>query len=163
MTGRGDDLDARGFGAIGDLRLVADAANGLDTTEFALFKLAHEAWFGAPGRQEELERAFARYMRRGAAPSWVRHFARRVLALPTDAERRRLHRALHPESAIEGPPPGGRLYVLATAGVVGAFLLLLLGVSDNANPSAPIACRGGPGMPSFVATAARAFGAEIAC
>lgn len=148
-----------------DTPMVLEAANALDVTEFELFDLAHRAWFDRPGESRELEQAFGPYMMHGQAPYWVRHFARRIAALPDSRQRQRLHYSLRPEAAAPPPqpPPAGRLYVLITAAVFAVFFLMLLDVTYDPNTSASMTCRGGPGMESFVGSVARAFGADIGC
>ena len=63
---------------------VLEASALLQITEFHLFELAYERWFGRPAREEELEGVFARYMFASVAPPWVRQFCRAV----ADSERR---------------------------------------------------------------------------
>lgn len=67
-----------------DTREVLDASALLQITEFHLFELAHERWFGKPAREQDLENIFARYMFAATAPHWVRQFCRDV----ADSERR---------------------------------------------------------------------------
>ena len=61
-----------------DTREVATASGLLQITEFHLFELAYERWFGRPAREGELEECFARYMFAFQAPFWVRQFCRDV-------------------------------------------------------------------------------------
>jgi len=64
-----------------DLQALLDAVGLLDISEFRLFELAYDAWYGERASPEKLEYAFARYMFRDEVPFWVRHYARRVLKL----------------------------------------------------------------------------------
>ncbi len=59
---------------------VLSASSILEITEFRLFELAYERWFGEPPVQEKLESVYTLYMFRESAPFWVRQFCREVLA-----------------------------------------------------------------------------------
>ena len=61
-----------------DTRDVLSASCLLQITEFHLFELAYERWFGRPAREGELEECFARYMFAFRAPFWVRQYCRDV-------------------------------------------------------------------------------------
>ena len=61
-----------------DTRDVLAASAALQITEFRLFELAHERWFGQPAGAEEVEAAFTPYMFHHRVPHWVRQFAREV-------------------------------------------------------------------------------------
>lgn len=67
-----------------DTREVLDASSLLEITEFHLFELAFERWFGRESREVELESCFARYMFAARAPFWVRQFCRDVAAQESD-------------------------------------------------------------------------------
>ncbi len=59
---------------------VLSASSILEITEFRLFELAYERWFGEPPPQEKLEPVYTLYMFRANAPFWVRQFCREVLS-----------------------------------------------------------------------------------
>ena len=61
-----------------DTRDVLAASSLLQITEFHLFELAFERWFGRKAREGELEACFARYMFACRAPFWVRQYCREV-------------------------------------------------------------------------------------
>lgn len=61
-----------------DLREVLAASSLLQITEFHLFELAFERWFGRQAKESELENCFAQYMFASHAPFWVRQFCRDV-------------------------------------------------------------------------------------
>lgn len=61
-----------------DTREVLAASSLLQITEFQLFEIAFERWFGRPPREGELEACFARYMFVYDAPFWVRQYCREV-------------------------------------------------------------------------------------
>lgn len=58
---------------------VLSASSVLEITEFHLFELAYERWFGEPPLQEKLESVYTLYMFRANAPFWVRQYCREVL------------------------------------------------------------------------------------
>lgn len=57
---------------------VLAASSLLQITEFRLFELAYQRWFGRQPRERELEACFARYMFASQAPFWVRQYCRDV-------------------------------------------------------------------------------------
>jgi hypothetical protein len=59
---------------------VLSASAVLEITEFHLFELAYERWFGEPPIEEKMESVYSRYMFRASAPFWVRQFCREVMA-----------------------------------------------------------------------------------
>ncbi len=59
---------------------VLSASSILEITEFHLFELAYERWFGEPAREEKVESVYTHYMFRAVAPFWVRQFCREVIA-----------------------------------------------------------------------------------
>ncbi|PIW26573.1 MAG: hypothetical protein COW30_14275 [Rhodospirillales bacterium CG15_BIG_FIL_POST_REV_8_21_14_020_66_15] len=62
-----------------DARAVRAAAAILNLSEYDLFQLAFERWWGRPPRNGELEPAFVAFLFDQGTPHWARHFARRVL------------------------------------------------------------------------------------
>ena len=62
-----------------DTREVLAASGVLQITEFRLFELAYERWFGKAARADEIEPAFTVYMFRDVVPHWVRKYARDVI------------------------------------------------------------------------------------
>ncbi len=67
-----------------DTRDVLAASSLLQITEFQLFELAHERWFGRQAKERDLEACFARYMFASRAPFWVRQFCRDVSMVDAD-------------------------------------------------------------------------------
>lgn len=61
-----------------DTRDVLAASSLLQITEFHLFELAYERWFGKQVKESELEACFARYMFASQVPFWVRNYCRDV-------------------------------------------------------------------------------------
>ncbi len=64
-----------------DARDILSASAILEITEFRLFELAYERWFGEPAAERDIERFFVGYMFRSIVPHWVRQFCREVLTL----------------------------------------------------------------------------------
>jgi hypothetical protein len=61
-----------------DTRDVLAASALLQITEFHLFELAYQRWFGRQAKERELEACFAYYMFASHAPFWVRQYCRDV-------------------------------------------------------------------------------------
>jgi hypothetical protein len=62
-----------------DMQTLLEAVALLDISEFRLFELAYQKWYGQTARQALLEAAFVRYMFDEVIPCWVRHYARAVV------------------------------------------------------------------------------------
>lgn len=69
-----------------DLIGVLDASSALEVTEFRLFELAFQDWFGKKADQPALEKYFAAYMFTNRVPEWVRHFSRKILKLQAQGQ-----------------------------------------------------------------------------
>lgn len=106
-----------------EARLVRQAAEALELSEFELFRAAHRAWCGADADARSLERDFGAYLTRRRLPAYVRHYARRVVA---EAEAGGL--GAHPETAglprRERPVEPGLWAVAVLLGA--AFLVYIL-------------------------------------
>lgn len=63
-----------------DARAVLSASALLEITEFRLFELAYQRWFGEAAAEKTIERFFTAYMFRSVVPPWVRQFCRDVLS-----------------------------------------------------------------------------------
>jgi hypothetical protein len=64
----------------GDVADVLEAAALLEVTEFELFRIAYQQWFGAKIDDRDLERLYLPYMFHKRVPPWVRQLARSVIA-----------------------------------------------------------------------------------
>ncbi|MEN8132562.1 MAG: hypothetical protein ABFS45_20745 [Pseudomonadota bacterium] len=62
-----------------DERDVLDAAALLDTTEYRVFTIAYQRWYGQAASFDVMERCFCAYMFRCIVPPWVRHFTREIV------------------------------------------------------------------------------------
>lgn len=59
---------------------VLSASSILEITEFRLFELAYQRWFGEAPAEKKMESLYSIYMFRSNAPFWVRQFCRDVMA-----------------------------------------------------------------------------------
>lgn len=100
-----------------DCRQVLAATNVLNVTEFRLFELAYQEWFGCAGAEVELEKVYALYWFTGLAPDWVRHYSRQVLALSKQVGH---HAQIYDERG------GNSLFQSASLWCLGLSILLLL-------------------------------------
>ncbi len=64
-----------------EIQRVLDTAAILEITEFEVFRLSYDRWFGTPANDAIIEPFFCNYMFEMVVPSWVNHFTRRVMAL----------------------------------------------------------------------------------
>ena len=86
-----------------DTRDVLVASSLLQITEFHLFELAYERWFGRQAKERELEAWFARYMFAAHAPCWVRQFCREVTTMESRGALDPLEFGVHPRVVPETP------------------------------------------------------------
>ncbi len=63
---------------------VLAVAGLLDVSEYAVFEMAYERWYGETADPQRLDRLFALYMFDSSVPVWVRHFTREVLSKERD-------------------------------------------------------------------------------
>lgn len=68
-----------------DVEQVCYAAALLNVTEFRLFELAYDDWFGEAGSEGMLEVAYMSYVICGKTPIWVRNYARKTRQLGDEA------------------------------------------------------------------------------
>ena len=69
----------------GDAQQVEEAAAILNVSEFRLFELAYQDWFGVHGLERNLESVYMPYIVCGTVPCWLRHFVRKTLRLCDEA------------------------------------------------------------------------------
>lgn len=62
-----------------DERDVLTVSAVLQITEFRLFELAYQRWFGEATSEQAIERFYAAYMFQAVVPPWVRQYCRAVL------------------------------------------------------------------------------------
>ena len=105
-----------------DTEQVLYAASVLNVSEFRLFELAYEDWFGEPAREAFLEAVYMPYVVCGTTPVWVRSYARKTqqwcedagMYLPQSASVSLVHPMLSPLRSTEN-------WIIGTG-----FLLILL-------------------------------------
>jgi len=68
-----------------DVRHVVETAAILNVSEFRLFELAYQEWFGVFGKEGNLESAYMPYIVSGTVPCWLRHFVRKTMQLCDEA------------------------------------------------------------------------------
>jgi hypothetical protein len=64
-----------------EIQRVLDTAAILEITEFEVFRLSYDRWFGTPANDAIIEPFFCDYMFGMVVPSWVNHFTRKVVKL----------------------------------------------------------------------------------
>jgi hypothetical protein len=62
----------------GDVQDIVKTASILHISEFEVFQLAYQNWFGHSAASHEIDVSFGRYMDTALAPIWVRAFTRRI-------------------------------------------------------------------------------------
>ena len=63
-----------------DAEAVAFAAGLLDISEYRLFEIAYEDWFGSRARKSAMDGFFGSYLKSGSIPFWLRNMVRTVLS-----------------------------------------------------------------------------------
>jgi hypothetical protein len=122
----------------GDAQAVINTASLLHISEFEVFQLAYQRWFGYLAQHHEIDVLFSCYLIKANVPLWVRAFTRQINQL--QAENRLDGRVFGLQPA---PPPSQRT---ALVGVL-VFLLMLLFVAlliylaGKTDPSLTAACR----------------------
>lgn len=71
----------RNSSKIEDAELVVYAASVLNVSEFRLFELSYDSWFGQPAGEAVIETAYMAYVISGTAPPWVRNYIRKTCRL----------------------------------------------------------------------------------
>lgn len=64
-----------------EIQRVLDTSAILEITEFEVFRLSYDRWFGIPANDALIEPFFCDYMFGMVVPSWVNHFTRKVMEL----------------------------------------------------------------------------------
>jgi hypothetical protein len=103
----------------GDVKDIVKTASVLHISEFEVFQLAYQSWFGHSAVSHDIDASFSRYMNTAAVPIWVRAFTRRIRQLHSEG---RLNLR---EFGIESPAPA--TYYSAIRGVMAlAFLIIIV-------------------------------------
>lgn len=102
-----------------DVQAVVYTAAVLRISEFEVFRLAYQEWFGRPAENREMEVCFHRYLAATQAPVWVRSFVRRIRKL---VEEGRLDlRAF----GLEPPSPASKARIILGFTVLAGILMIV--------------------------------------
>jgi hypothetical protein len=121
-----------------DVQAVVYAAAVLQISEFEVFRLAYQDWFGHPADNREMEACFHRYLGGVQTPVWVRAFVRRIRQL---VEEGRLDlRAF----GLEPPSPASKAQIVlgcvVLAGILAIVAFLIYSAFRVGSPVA-VACQ----------------------
>lgn len=100
-----------------DTRLVLDASNILEVTEFNLFELAYTDWFGHESKTSHIEPVFVNYMFHGEIPTWVRQYARKTIRAHQE------HGSIPVAAQLPSSPLRGSIFILVLAFTLGVLFL----------------------------------------
>ena len=106
-----------------DESLVLETSSLLQITEFRLFELAYERWFGAPAPAPVMERHFCAYMFGAISPLWVRQYCRDVLEKDRTGTLDPRDFGVVPHRTTEGMLQQGIRYALTLLFVLGGLHL----------------------------------------
>lgn len=104
-----------------DTLLVLNAAAKLDTTEFRLFELAYQDWYGKLCNTSVMETYFTPYMFDNVVPFWVRAFCRKIITFHGELETVQTTFGLRTTKVTRGNKMFGILY-----GAILVFCLVFL-------------------------------------
>jgi hypothetical protein len=62
-----------------DAEAVSFVAGLLDISEFRLFEIAYENWFGSEGTKKAMDGFFGSYLQSGSVPFWLRNMVRTII------------------------------------------------------------------------------------
>lgn len=102
-----------------DVQSVVNAASILHVSEFEIFRLAYQNWFGHLAVREEIDSFFHHYVDEAVVPMWVRDFSRRILQL-YEEDRLDVHKF-----GIE-PPPANNYWTAFLGGMAFAFIVMII-------------------------------------
>jgi hypothetical protein len=63
-----------------DAEAVSFVAGLLDVSEFKLFELAYETWFGSQATKKSMDGFFGSYLKSGFIPFWLRNMVRTIIS-----------------------------------------------------------------------------------
>lgn len=107
-----------------DVWMVLRATSLLGISEFELFTIAYNQWYGEGASEEVIEKFFIPYMFNDKVPPWVRHFAQNIMTLDSQGlldprDFGIVRRTLSPEDARRG-----WRYMLLPIAVSAAFIVM---------------------------------------
>jgi hypothetical protein len=121
-----------------DAQAVINTAALLQISEFEVFQLAYQCWFGYLAENREIDVLFSRYLINANVPVWVRAFTRQINQL--QAENRLNGRAFGLQHA-PSPSQGTALIGVLALVLMLIFVVLLVYLADKTDPSLAAACR----------------------
>ncbi len=110
-----------------EIQRVLDTSAILEITEFEVFRLSYDRWFGSAANDDLIEPYFCDYMFRMVVPSWVNHFTRKVMRLYQEGR-------LDPAAYGINPKPFSNATTrlgLQIAVIITAVLICLILLADN--------------------------------
>ncbi|MEJ2528686.1 MAG: hypothetical protein P8Z39_01050 [Gammaproteobacteria bacterium] len=110
-----------------EIQRVLDTAAILEITEFEVFRLSYDRWFGRPANDVLIERFFCNYMFEMIVPSWVNHFTRRVMALYNEGRLDPTRYGIFPKPVSHASTRMG----IQIAVIVTTILICLFLLADN--------------------------------
>ena len=75
----------KNYNIVTDAERVMYTASVLSVSEFRLFELAYQDWFGETGAETAVEAAYMAYVVCGRTPVWVRNYTRKTQQLCDEA------------------------------------------------------------------------------
>lgn len=102
-----------------DVSDVVNAASVLHVSEFEVFRLAYNNWFGRSAADKEIESFFNHYVDKAVVPMWVRDFTRRIQQLSDEG---------HLDVRAFGiePLPPTNYWMAFLGGMAFAFILMIV-------------------------------------
>jgi len=122
---------------INDGSQVAEAASALRVSEFDLFRIAYQSWFGRTAVDSELQGEFRRFLQHSQTPIWVRDFARKVCASSSNGTLD--PRQFGVDSRRPTSPMLKLICMLSLAGML-TFLILLIYLAQRAQSVEKLVC-----------------------
>jgi hypothetical protein len=104
---------------VSDVQTVVDTASVLHVSEFDVFRLAYENWFGHPAANTEIDKEFTQYMNREIVPMWVRSFTRQVRKLSGEG-------SLNLRDFGIEPAPSATYWTAFLGGMAFAFIVMIV-------------------------------------
>ena len=112
-----------------EIQRVLDTSAILEITEFEVFRLSYDRWFGTSANDDLIEPFFSDYMFKMVVPSWVNHFTRKVMQLYQAGR-------LDPSSYGIEPRPFSNATArlgIQLAVIITAVLICLILLAENVN------------------------------
>jgi hypothetical protein len=121
-----------------DAQAVVNTASLLQISEFDVFKLAYQRWFGHSADNREIDVLFSHYLIKANVPLWVRAFTRQIDRLQTE---NRLDSQVFGLQPVPMPSHRTALVGAMTLLLMLIFVALLVYLAGKTDPSLTAACR----------------------